>query len=410
MKSMKGRRDDYSVKLYQEASNQLETMYNQQEIYWKQRSKQHWLREGDRNSRYFHAATKIRKKMNYIDSLEDRTGRTVGWDNGLEDVMLEYFNELFSAGSTNCESIIECVSRCVTDEHNEILLKGIEKNEVKSAVFSMHPDKAPGPDGMSARFYQRYWHIVGEDVYEFVKRFFATGRFDHAITDTNIVLIPKIQSPRRMTDLRPISLCNVLYKVASKVLANRLKRVLDGMISETQSAFVPRRLITDNILFSYEIMHYMKRKSSGQTEWMALKLDMSKAYDRVECSFLESMLLKRGLSIHMVHLFMECVKSARYQISHAGREFGSIIPSRGIRQGDPLSSYLFLICTEGFTSLINRLEQQRLLKGIQVARGAPSVTHLFFTDDTYLLCKAKQEVASQLSACSTHLNRHQDKR
>lgn len=89
-----------------------------------------------------------------------------------------------------------------------------------------------------------------------------------------------------MTDLRPISLCNVVYKVVSKVLANRLKRVIDKVISDTQSAFIPGRLITDNVMISYVVMHYMKRKTHGRNGWMDLKIDISKAYDRVEWDFL----------------------------------------------------------------------------------------------------------------------------
>lgn len=194
---------------------------------------------------------------------------------------------------------------------------------------------------MNLSFYQRYWHIVGEDVYQFVKSFFVTGRFDDKVTKTNIVLIPKKPNPTRMTDLRTIYLCNVLYKVASKVLANRFKQILNGMNSKTQSAFVPGILITNNILISYEVMHYMKRKSTGKTGWMALKLDMivrpTIVWNRF---FLESILLKMGLVEHLVMLFMECVRSARYQISHTGKKFGTIVPSRGIRKTIP-SLYTF---------------------------------------------------------------------
>lgn len=155
-----------------------------------------------------------------------------------------------------------------------------------------------------------------------------------------------------MADMRPISLCNVVYKIISKVLSNRLKSMLGGLISETQSAFIPGRLITDNIMVSYEVMHFMKRKTKGKEGWMALKLDMSKTYDHVEWSFLRRMLRQMGFEAGPISLIMECVCSAKYQICHAGRRFGNIVPQRGIRQGDPISSYLFLICMEGLSVLL----------------------------------------------------------
>lgn len=199
-----------------------------------------------------------------------------------------------------------------------------------------------------------------------VRQFFETGKFEEQLTDTNIVLIPKKTCTVFMTDLRPISLCNVVYKIISKVLANKLKEVIDKVISETQSAFIPGRLITDNIMIAYEFMHYLRRKNKGKKGWMALKLDMSKAYDRVEWGFLRAMLTKLGFEDKITNLFMACVMSARYRISHAGRDFGSINPERGIRQGDPLSSYLFLICIEGFTALIQDYERRGFLQGVKL--------------------------------------------
>lgn len=261
----------------------------------------------------------------------------------------------------------------------------------------MHLDKSLGPDGMSPGFDQKYWKIVGDDIVQLTQQFFSTGKFEHNITNTNIILIPKKQYPSKMADLRPISLCNVVYKVVSKVLTNRLKGIIGYIISKSQSAFIPGILISDKIMLSYEVMQYKKWKVSGKAGWMALKLDMSKAYDRVEWNFLKAMLNKMGFNAKLINLLLECVTSARYKITHSGREFGIIVSSRGIRQGDPLSSYLFLIFIEGLTALIHDYERRRLLTGIKVARGAPVLSHMFFADDSYIFCKANGDTTSQVN-------------
>lgn len=142
----------------------------------------------------------------------------------------------------------------------------------------------------------------------------------------------------------------------------------------------------------------MKIKSSGKQAWMALKVDMSKAYDRVEWCFLETVLLRMGFDMKIVKLYTACITSIQYQITHAGHVFGSIIPSRGIRQGDPLSSYLFLICIEGLTSLMQHYERRGLIQGIKVARSAPSISNMFFADDCFIFCKTSTDYASTIQS------------
>ncbi|KAM6547177.1 hypothetical protein CsatB_018853 [Cannabis sativa] len=260
----------------------------------------------------------------------------------------------------------------------------------------MHPDKSPGPDGMTPGFYQRCWSIVGSDIINLVRSFMRTGDLPQGLNDTNLVLIPKVKSPSSMNELRPISLCNVVYKIISKVIANRLKEVLPQLISTNQSAFVPGRLITDNIMISYEVMHYLKRKRRGKEGFMALSLDFSEAYDRVEWQFLKDMMCRMGFDHHWIHLILSCVSSVRYKIVNSGREMGPIMPSRGIRQGDPLSSYLFLICAEGFSALIKSFESAGYIRGCRVANGAPVISHMLFADDSYIYCRANEREASNV--------------
>lgn len=212
--------------------------------------------------------------------------------------------------------------------------------------------------------------------------------FPAGLNDTSIVLIPKKPKPELVSDMRPIALCNVLYKIISKMLDNLMKPVLDLIISDFQSAFVLGRAITNNIILSPEIMHFLKRKRQGKHGVAALKINMSKAYDKMEWNFLQAMMLKLGFDVKWVNLIMLCVSTVRYSVIREGKKVGSIVPCRGLRQGDPLSPYLFIICVEGLSALIRRQERLGLLHGVEVARGALTVSHLFFIDDSFLFFKA----------------------
>ena len=160
-----------------------------------------------------------------------------------------------------------------------MLSRDFTTDEIMEAVFQMGPTKAPWPDGINALFYQKFWHIVGNDVMNVVLDFLNNGVMLPDLNHTNIVLIPKVKNPENMSEYKPISLCNVVYKIISKALANRLKQVRPDIISPTQSAFVPGRLITDNVIVAYEALHSMHIRKKGKTSSLALKLDVSKAYD-----------------------------------------------------------------------------------------------------------------------------------
>ena len=253
--------------------------------------------------------------------------------------------------------------------------------EVKAALFQMGPTKTPRYDGMNALFYQKFGQIVRDDVTAAVLDFLNSGNMLPKINYIHIVLIPKIKSLERISDYRPINLCNVIYKFISKVLANRLKLIFLMVISPTQIAFFPSRFITDNTLVAYETLHTMHGRRSGRWGSLALKLDISKAYDHVEWPFLKGIMSRLGLPKSRIDKVMTCVTSLTFSICIHGKSYGNVRPSREIRQGDPLLPYLFLLCAKGFSSLLAKAEEDRWIHGVAICKRAPNISHLLFADD-----------------------------
>ncbi|XP_073280655.1 uncharacterized protein [Primulina huaijiensis] len=311
--------------------------FTQDEDYWRQRAKQYWLKEGDRNTRFFHTSASARKQTNKISGLKDADGHWQDEQNNICGVVQNYFQNLFAEVENMSNEVKVEVQPCVTERQNEELLRSFTLEEFKEAVFYMKPDKSPGPDGFNPAFYQRFWTLIGIDVFSSCVGWLQAMIFPPTLNDANVVLIPKCKNPQAMKDFRPISLCDVLYKIISKVLANRLKKVLPHVISPFQSAFVAGRSITDNIQISFEITHYMKRQTRGKIKNTALKFDISKAYDRIEWNYFIRIMEKMGFAPKWIQYMKLCV-----------------------------------------TTNAGRLGQ---VHGIKVCRGALSISHLFFADD-----------------------------
>jgi hypothetical protein len=159
-------------------------------------------------------------------------------------------------------------------------------------------------------------------------------------------------------------------------------------VSSHQSAFVQERSILDNAMVAIEIIHYMRTKTTDKAGCVALKLDISKAYDRMSWEYLRAVLIRMGFSDKWVHWMVMCVELVDYSVLVNGEKVGHVILGRGLRQGDPISPYLFILCAKGLSSLISRAEATGDLTGIAICRGTPRVTHLLFADDCFLFFKA----------------------
>ncbi|CAN0876058.1 Transposon TX1 uncharacterized 149 kDa protein [Linum grandiflorum] len=200
-------------------------------------------------------------------------------------------------------------------------------------MFDMHPDKALGPDGFNPGFYQTMWPEIRGAVAAACRDWLKRGELPRELQATTIVLLPKVTTLERMTELRPISLWNMLYRLVAKVLANILRGVLPQIIGDEQSAFMKGRSIFDNIIVAFDLLHYMKTKLRTTQEFAALKIDISKAYDRVEWSYMEGVMSKLGFAPKWIEWMMMCLRSVEYMVL--------LRPSRsGSPTGMPIIAFL----------------------------------------------------------------------
>uniref|UniRef100_A0A2N9IMG3 CCHC-type domain-containing protein n=1 Tax=Fagus sylvatica TaxID=28930 RepID=A0A2N9IMG3_FAGSY len=283
-------------------STELNEWLEREELKWRQKSRELWLKEGDRNSKFFHLSTIVRRRRNQITEiqLEDES-----WIHSRDNIA-DYFAHHF----------------------------------VEKVVWDMNPLKAPGPDGFPGLFFWRYWDIVGYQVIDAVQSFFREGWLLKQMNHTFITLIPKKQVLR----LRPL---------------------LAKLIDPSQAAFVPDRWIAENVVLAQEVIdsfHKMKRKKG----WVGFKLDFKKAYDSIEWNFIL---------------------------------VSTIIPSKGLRQGDPLSPYLFILCSDILAKIINREVDRGSIQGVKLNPAASPITKLFYADDVLLFYRAKIREVDVMMKC-----------
>ena len=377
---------------------EINDLLDSEEILWQQRAKVQWLTLGDCNTKFFHSKALERRNKNTINRIQDENGVWCETEDNIAEVAVNYFERLYATSQpSNMMEITDTIQSKVTLKMNHDLINEFTKEEVELALKQMHPAKAPGPNGMLAIFFQKYWDIVGSDISSMILNALNSNMSLAEINKTNITLIPKTKCSSRMSEFRPRSLCNVIYKLVSKVLANRLKKILPHIIFDNQSTFLSERLIFDNVFVAFELMHYLDHKKEGKDRFMAVKLDMSNVYDRVEWIFTEKVMERMGFHEKRISVIMKCISTVSYSILINGVAYGCIKPTRGIRQGDPLSLYPFLLCVEGLSSMISQAARSQMLSSISICRGCPIVTHLLFADDSLLFCKVNPQECQKLT-------------
>ncbi|XP_019172466.1 PREDICTED: uncharacterized protein LOC109167850 [Ipomoea nil] len=317
---LRGRTDPASLAEFQRLEQLLSCTEAQEDAYWRQRAKQHWLKEADA-TKFFHRYASHRKKKNTISRLMNDNE---DWVEGepMKNFILQYYNRIFCSGTPGTgEGFFEGIILRVTQAQNESLLRPFDLEE--------------------------------GDVASFIINCIESCDFPPGLTDTGVVLIPKKNTPEFVTDLRPIALSNVVYRIMAKMLSNRMKPLMEEIISESQSAFIPDRLIMDNILLAAEVGHFLNRKQCRMGGWSALKLDMANAYDRTEWSFLRKMMLALGFHGGWVELIMKCVTSVSYNVLEAN-EIKRCLSVYEDLSGQAVNYHKSSICYSRNTSNVDR--------------------------------------------------------
>lgn len=337
---------------------------------------------GDNNNKFFHKSMQARKNRSRVSSVLNEEGVLVeGQD--MVQVFVSFYKRLLGTREY-CDSISDLDDWIPKVPHNKLadLIKDVDEEEIKSAMFSIGDEKAPGPDEYSSRFFKSSWSVVGRDVCLAVKEFFRTGKLLKEINASLISLIPKIDNPQRVSEYRPIALCNVIYKCISKIIANRIKECLDDIVDSTQNAFIPGRRISDNILLTQEFFKNYHR-NVGKAR-CAFKVDIKKAYDSVNWDFLIQSLHLFGFPDRFIGWITECITTPSYSIILNGETHDFFPGKKGLRQGDPISPYLFTLVMQVLSSIIKKKIDLDGRFKFHPKCAELGISHLCFADDLFL--------------------------
>lgn len=359
-----------------------------QERYWHQKSRISWAMFGDRNSGFFHAMVVTRKRRNTIRTLRKEDGTWESDGRRIRGMFVTHFRAIytkvqtFSITQVYPPQMFERILGVPDAAHFHLDALPTEP-EVFKALMSLVPNKAVGPDGFTAGLIQQHRDYFKPAVMNQVSAFFETGAMPSEIARSSLVLIPKSDQAAAVGDFRPIFVCNVLYKLISKILAIRLKPYIGGCILRVQSAFLLRREISENVILFREILHSFGLTTYRNKEF-CLKVDLSKAFDRMDWDFLRFILPIYNFPSRFANWSMKCITSAEYTVAINGKGDGFFRPQCALRQGCSLSPYMFILGMDVLSRHLAYLVQARDIHGVRISPSAVPLTDCLYADDLLL--------------------------
>ncbi|XP_057775251.1 uncharacterized protein LOC130994230 [Salvia miltiorrhiza] len=388
--------EGYSDSLFDQevaAQARIGTLLTRKSSLMQQKSRVRWLKDGDRNTSFFHKSFKMRRKNLILSQL-----KIDGVDTFDQDVIsshiVDFFSKLFAEVTTHtvtAQEVQQIVEATVSQRQNESLICISEGEEIKAAVFNLASDSAAGPDGFSGTFFQKCWDTIKDDIVVAVKTFFVKNYLPQGLNSNTLILIPKKEVVETVADLRPIVLSNFFFKVLSKILATRLSSVAADCVTHNQFSFIRGRLIHDCIMLGSEGVNCMNRSCNGMN--MACKVDIKKAFDTMSWNFIMRAMQAMGFNQTFLGWIAIIFSFARLSILYNGKLCGYFPCSRGVRQGDPLSPIIFGIAEDVLSRLILKAVAAVHIEPMRMCRGQFFPTHLLYADDILIFCKASMKNA-----------------
>ncbi|GJR97187.1 RNA-directed DNA polymerase, eukaryota [Tanacetum coccineum] len=358
----------------------LQELENLQSLEAAQKSKIKWAIEGDENSKYYHGIlNKKRSQLAIRGILVD--GNWIDSPHLVKREFLSHFKNHFDHPQDSRLQLDLNFPNTLQPDQIIDLECDVSKDEIKRAVWDCGTDKSPGPDGFTFGFYRRYWNILESDVVDAVTSFFHHGQFPKGSNSSFIALIPKTRDANMVKDFRPISLIGSMYKIIAKILANRLVLVLGDLVNEVQSAFIADKQILDGPFILNEIVQWcqLKKKQS-----LVFKVDFEKAFDLVRWDYLDDIFRRFGFSEKWCYWIQSCLRSSRGSVIVNGSPTEEFQFHKGLKQGDPLSHFLFILVMETLHISFQRIVNAGMFKGIMLSPSL-QLSHLFYADDVIFM-------------------------
>ncbi|GJT51648.1 putative RNA-directed DNA polymerase, eukaryota, reverse transcriptase zinc-binding domain protein, partial [Tanacetum coccineum] len=339
-----------------------------------------WDIEGDKNSKFFHGMINNKRRSQAITGIL-HDGVRISDPLLIKEAFLNYYKEKFQAHDSQVVFSPMIHSTSLTFLDRDSLETHISLDKIKAAIWDCGSNKSPGPDGFSFAFIKKYWDLIKTDIFEFVNSFFVSGSMPQGANSSFFMLIPKTSNPISIKYFRPILLIGIHYKIIAKVLANRLSKVIDKVVSKEQSTFVSGHQILDGLFIISEVIQlYKKRKK----KMLIFKVDFEKAFDPVSWKYLDYVLLSLGFGSKWRSWIRACLQSFRASILINGSPTFEFSIKCGLRQGDPLSPLLFILAMEGLHGAMSNTVNSGLIRGIKLGSSYITLSHLFYADDVVI--------------------------